>query len=371
MAQPTTETAVTTTPKEPAGLAGLLRLPQYSDRFKEVLRDRAPQFISSLIQVGRALGPDCEPKSIIGSAMVAAALNLPIDKNLGFSWIIAYKIKGKKVASFQMGYKGYVQLALRTGQYSRLSVCEVYDGELQGLDKLTGDLKIDTSKRTSDKVIGYASYLRLTSGFEHAEYWSVETVKAHATRYSQSYRGGYDSPWKTHFDEMAKKTVLSMNIRRWGPMSVEVHKAYQSDQAVFTDVDSEPEYVDNSDVPVDEKPDLMPEEITKAVDESNTRMDTYTPEKKRELKELAKAIMSEHGDNKNAHQLSLIALLDASEIPHDVFINWINVNGMDKKLGFDASALGSIAEWPADVCEKIGKDTELMTRAVKRFGKKV
>lgn len=225
-------------------LGDLVKMPKFSKRIEEVLKDRSPQFVSSLLQVGASLGDDCEPVSIISSAMIAAALNLPIDKNLGFAWIVPYNTKNGKVAQFQMGYKGYIQLALRTGQYSRLNVCEVYEGELEKYDKLTGDLVINSASKKSDKIVGYASYLRLTSGFEHAEYWSIEEVEAHAKRYSKAYKSNFDTPWKSHFDEMAMKTVLSMHIRKWGPMTTAEAKAHSADGGVIIDLDKDPEYPD-------------------------------------------------------------------------------------------------------------------------------
>ena len=319
-------------------LSVILRNPQYADRFKEVLKDNAPQFISSLIQVGRSLGDDCEPMSIVGSAMIAAALNLPIDKNLGFAWIVPYKSKGQKIAQFTMGYKGYVQLALRTGQYKRLNVCQVYEGELQGQDKLTGDLSIDPSKRTSDKVVGYASYMKLVSGFEHAEYWSIETVKAHATRYSQSFRGGYDSPWKTNFDQMAMKTVLSSHIRHWGPMTIEVAKAHNADSAVIKDIDAEPDYVDN--VMIEQKPNLLEDEP------NNTPAAGTNP------------------------QVSLGDLMSDSGVPYDLLVAFINVNGIDKKHNIDVTSFSEIGEWPSAFCAEILNDKILIKRITDKFGKK-
>lgn len=230
-------------------LTDLVKQPRYADRFKEVLKDRTNQFVSSLIQVGNSLGKDCDANSIIASAMTAAALDLPIDKNLGFAWIVPYNKSGQKLAQFQMGYKGYIQLALRTGQYKRLNVCEIYEGELVHYNRVTGDLSIDQSKKTSDTVIGYASYILLSSGFEHSEYWTKEEVSSHASRYSQAFRANGNTPWKSHFDEMAMKTVLSMHIRKWGPMSIQVTNAHQSDGAVLRDIDADPEYLDNEVIP--------------------------------------------------------------------------------------------------------------------------
>lgn len=226
-------------------LSDLLKQPRYADRIKEVMRERAMQFTSSILQAGAMLGKDCDPHSIIAGAMIAAAVDLPLDRNLGFCWLVPYKVGGVKYAQFQMGYKGYVQLALRTGQYSRLNVCEIYEGELVNYDRFTGDIKFDADKKTSDKIIGYASYLRLVTGFEHAEFWATKDVQDHAKRYSQSYRAGGETPWKTNFDEMGMKTVLSAHIRRWGPMSIQVSRAHAHDQAVMQDIDAEPSFFDN------------------------------------------------------------------------------------------------------------------------------
>jgi recombinational DNA repair protein RecT len=166
---------------------------------------------------------------------------------------VPYRKGGVKYAQFQMGYKGYIQLALRTGQYQNLNVCEVFEGELVKYDKLKGEVVIDPAKRApSGGIIGYATYLRLTTGFEHSEFWTVDEVKEHAERYSQSYRsakkfGDKDAPWVAKFDAMAFKTVLSMHIRKWGPMSVQSHlfKALGADQGVKRVIDAEIEFPDN------------------------------------------------------------------------------------------------------------------------------
>lgn len=373
---------------EPTSLAGLLKQPRYSDRFNEILKDRTPQFISSILQVGNSLGPDCEPKSIIGSAMIAAALNLPIDKNLGFAWLVPYKNRGQKSAQFQMGYKGYVQLALRTGQYSRLNVCKVYDGELGGMDKLTGDLTLDASKKKSDKVIGYASYIRLTSGFEHAEYWSVETVQEHAKRYSQAYRSGFETPWKTHFDEMAMKTVLSMHIRRWGPMSVDVHKAYQSDSAVVMDMDAEPVFADNAPAETNITPSL---ENQQANDDDQMDMSPPDPVKVPVAPAVIKPVpvfaglhqLPEPMDEPappvtvvpveaeiGSPQANLIELLETMNVRQTLFRNYVAVNRIDQSLGFSVEKLTNIADWPAEACAQMANDAAMMARVVQKFAKK-
>jgi recombination protein RecT len=259
-------------------LQALLSQPAYKSRFNEVLGNRANQFVSSLIALSHGM-KDVEPRSILASAMTAATLDLPIDKNLGFAWIVPYKDRGVKVAQFQMGYKGYVQLALRTGQYAALNVCEVYEGELVESNKLTGSLVIDPSKRTSDKVEGYASYLKLISGFEHAVFWTIDEVKRHAERYSQAYRYAIksnqkDSPWVANFDEMAMKTVLADHIRKWGPMTIQLQVAATHDQSVKRGIEPEAqlEYPDNPDRPQIQGGDDVPMDFNAAQQETEKRV---------------------------------------------------------------------------------------------------
>jgi recombination protein RecT len=231
--------------KRPATLQSLIKNPAYSNRFEEVLGKRSPQFISSLLSLGSTM-QDVEPKSIIAGAMIAAALDLPIDKNLGFAWLVPYRSGDTKTAQFQMGYKGYVQLGLRTGQYKFLNVTPICQGELVKFDKLRGAIELDDSKRTSDEIVGYASYLELVTGFQHATYWTVDRLREHAQQYSQAYRSGRrDTPWISNFGPMAMKTVLKDHIGHWGPMSIELQRATVHDQGIQIDVDSKVSYDDN------------------------------------------------------------------------------------------------------------------------------
>lgn len=356
--------------REPTTLAGLLKHPAYSSRFEELLKDKAAQFTSSILQVGRSLGDDCDPKSIIGSAMIAAALDLPINQSLGFAWIVPYKNKGRKVAQLQIGVRGYVQLALRTGQYSRLNVCPVYEGELVGSDKLTGDIRLDESMRKSDKVVGYASYMKLVSGFEHAEYWSIDTVKSHAQRYSQAYRSGYDSPWKTHFDQMGMKTVLSSHIRHWGPMSVSIQKAVEHDGAVVAEPDAQPDYVDNRQV---ELPSQTPQ-----LDDSD-QMDMSPPPPVENVVE-SEAVNTPKvpADNirepvqvsPESPQGRLIDIFRTRDIKLELVMNYVNVNRLDKEHGFNAEMSGHISRWPDAACDSIRSDLALIDRIIQKFKKK-
>lgn len=228
-------------------LAGLLERPEYRNRFRDVLGQRAGEFMSSVLSLQMHTMRDVEPKSILGAAMTAASLNLPINPNLGFAYIIAYADKnrgGKKYAQFQIGYKGFVQLAMRTGKYRFMNTCRIFEGELVKYDKLTGELTIDEDKKSSEKIIGYASFFKLVNGFEHSLYMSAEQVVAHGKQYSQSFKKGYGQ-WVDNFEAMALKTVLKLNLSKWGVLSVEMERAFYEDQGVKHEVDADTRYLDN------------------------------------------------------------------------------------------------------------------------------
>lgn len=219
------------------GLRTLAESPAYMNRLRQILNDRAPQFVASVVQL--AAGSDylakCEPNTIMAAAITAAVLDLPIDKNLGFAHIVPYKNQ----ASFQIGAKGLTQLAIRTGQYRFLNNRVVHDGELVKYDDLTGEIVVDAKTKKSDAVIGYAAYFKLMNGYEHAEYWTRDEVYQHAMKYSQAFKGGYATPWKDNFDAMALKTVLKSLLSHWGIMSVEMRQAMVNDQGVRKDIESD------------------------------------------------------------------------------------------------------------------------------------
>lgn len=359
---------------ENLSVSALLKQDAYADRFREVLKDNAPQFMSSIIQVSRQLGPDCDAKSIIGSAMVAAAVNLPIDKNLGFAWIIPYNDKrsGKKVAQFQMGYKGYVQLALRTNEYKFLNVCTIYKGQLIGLDALKGDIQIDMTKKESDEVIGYAAYMELNSGFRHAEYWDVKTVETHAKKYSQSYRSNYDSPWKSDFDAMARKTVLSSMIRHWGPMSVGINKVSAADSALIKDIDASPDYIDSlTEQPQQQVPALEDAKPAKAVEVKAQPVIEQQPEPAVEttvIETMMEPLPPAEPDELSPND-KLITALAGKKVPTDVFGSFINVNGYDKKFKFNAMET-KIEKWPTEACAAYLADADMMEKRINRLASK-
>lgn len=219
-------------------LKNVLNAPSVQEQFKNALDKNASSFVASVIDLYNSDNglQNCEPKAVVMEALKAAVLKLPINKSLGFAYIIAYNNSKKlpdgswtKVATptFQIGYKGYIQLAMRTGQYKFLNVDKVYEGELKLVNKLTGEIDFSGTK-TSDKVIGYFAYIEMTNGFSKVLYRSVDEVKAHAKRFSKSF-GTKSSPWETDFDAMAMKTVISNLLSHYGFLSVEMIGAVEAD----------------------------------------------------------------------------------------------------------------------------------------------
>ncbi|QEO61133.1 recombinase RecT [Bacillus altitudinis] len=203
-------------------LKSLLSSPTVMNRFEEVLGKRAPQFTASILGLynSEKMLQKAEPMSVISSAMVAATLDLPVDKNLGYAWIVPYGGK----AQFQLGYKGYIQLALRTGQYKFINCIPIREGELQKWNPLTEEIEIDFEKRESESVIGYAAYFELLNGFRKTTYWTKADVEKHKKRFSKS-----DFGWKNDWDAMALKTVLKAILSKWGILSVEMQSALKED----------------------------------------------------------------------------------------------------------------------------------------------
>lgn len=235
----------------------LLANDAYQKRFNELLKDKAPAFMTSLLNTAQHM-PKCNPDSIIGAAMIAAAMNLPIDKNLGFAWLVPYKNE----AQFQLGYKGMIQLAQRSGQYHRMNAKPVNQEVFGGYDEI-GEPIIDWNKlNPAAEATGYVFAFRMTNGFTKVEYWSREQVEAHAQRYSQSFKQGNNSPWKTHFDEMALKTVIKNTLSKWGIMSIDMVKATQADQSVVHDIEgvsvSYPDNPEQSNAATTSAPELPP-----------------------------------------------------------------------------------------------------------------
>lgn len=215
-------------------------------RINELLKDRAPQFTTTLMAAlnsNKALN-NCEPQSVVTAALTAASMDLPINQNLGFAYLIPYNNKGGNVCQFQMGYKGFIQLAQRSGYYKTINATEVREGEIAKIDRLSGEIEFewieDDKEREKAKVVGYVAYFKLLNGFEKSLYWSVEKCKAHATRFSKSFKYG-GGLWKDDFESMAIKTVLKQLISKYGPLNTQLQEAIVKDQTING------EYIDNPD----------------------------------------------------------------------------------------------------------------------------
>lgn len=229
-------------------IAQYMGQPNVQENITNVLKDRAPQFTASVAALtsSNPLIAACNPKSVLSSCMIAASLDLPINQNLGFAYIIPYNVKvkelgidGKEVvryeqqAQFQMGWKGFVQLAIRSKQYKTINTRDVREGELIEEDFLSGEIKFQWAEnRATLPVIGYVGFFRLVSGFEKMLYMSMDELKKHGAKYSKSFAKGYGQ-WADDFDAMAKKTVIKLLLSKYGIMTIDLGKAIQSDQAVI------------------------------------------------------------------------------------------------------------------------------------------
>ena len=235
--------------KEPQSLQQMLNSANIKRRFEEILDTSAPSFISSILTIVRGSSKlqECSAQSVVAAAGMAAALKLPLNPSLGFAHIVPYKGQ----AQFQIGAKGFVQLAMRSGQYRTLHSGPVREGQIKEIDFLTGE--IIRGEKISDEIVGYVAYMELLNGFKKSLYMTVEELTAHAEKYSQSYAydlrsGRKSSVWSTNFDAMAKKTVLKHLLSHYGIISLDQQgytmiKALQADQSVITDEGFR--YIDN------------------------------------------------------------------------------------------------------------------------------
>lgn len=206
-------------------MTALLANDRVRGMFENALKENAGPFISSLIDLYNSDDylKKCDPQVVMMEALKAATLNLPINKNLGYAYIVPYKNK----PTFTIGYKGLIQLAMRSGQYVNLNTGMIYEGMELEQDYLAGTFKI-TGHPLSDKVVGYFAYFKLINGFEKALYLSKEEVEAHGKKYSPTYSSKY-SPWKTELDLMGQKTVIRQLLSRYGILSTEMQTAINQD----------------------------------------------------------------------------------------------------------------------------------------------
>lgn len=218
--------------------------------------EKGQQFVTSIISAV-STNPqlaECDNASIVSAALLGQALNLSPSPQLGQYYMVPFNDnkRGCKVAQFQIGYKGYIQLAIRSGQYKKLNVLAIKEGELKKYDPLNEEIEVklieNEEEREKATTIGYYAMFEYLNGFRKTIYWSKEKMEAHALKYSMGYRAkkGYTF-WEKDFDGMAYKTMLRQLISKWGIMSVDLtmQKALESDMAVIND-NGTYDYIDNS-----------------------------------------------------------------------------------------------------------------------------
>lgn len=225
----------------PLTMKGFFSQDNVKAKFAEILGQRSNAFVTSVLSTvtQNKMLAKVDPQSIYMAAMTAAVLDLPINPSLGMAYIVPYGTS----AQFQLGYKGLIQLCVRSGQFKTIDTKVVYEGQLIQSDNSFGSFEFHWSKKTSDKVIGYAAHFLLLTGFEKTFYMSLEEITAHGKRFSKTFNNG---PWKTDFDAMACKTVLKLLLDKYAPKSIEMQKAQIVDQAIIKDVETlDVEYTDN------------------------------------------------------------------------------------------------------------------------------
>lgn len=276
--------------KKDMGITAFLNQESVKKQLQQAVGKNSMRFVSSVVSavtVNPAL-QECTNKSILSAALLGESLNLSPSPQLGQYYMVPYENKkeGVKVAQFQMGYKGYIQLAIRSGQYRRINVLAIKEGELKYFDPLNEEIKVELmidnwDKRENAPAIGYYAMFELVNGFYKAMYWSKKQMLYHADRYSQAFSKDakkiktfdfkskmevwkekvsfedfeagkykdedawlYSSFWYQNFDGMAYKTMLRQLISKWGVMSIEMQKAFDADMAEIRE-DGRNSYVDN------------------------------------------------------------------------------------------------------------------------------
>lgn len=238
-------------------LKSVINAPSVQEQFKNAMGGHKDAFVASLIELytGDKALQSCKPQLIVAEALRAATMRLPINKALGFAYIVVYNNNQKMpdgswqkvpTPTFIPGYKGYIQLAMRTGEYKTINADIVYEGEISGFDKLSGTINFDGQK-TSDKIIGYFAYFEMLNGFSKTFYMTLDEMASYALRYSPSFKGRNkptkealvkiaqeNAPtgkvgWEGNFNDMALKTVLRRLLGKYGYLSVEMQEAVAGD----------------------------------------------------------------------------------------------------------------------------------------------
>lgn len=256
------------------GITSYLSTPQMQTYLNDVIGNNKEKFVTNLVSVTNQNKElqKCTNMSLVSGALVATTLNLSLNSSFGYAYLVPFKNRKQDTieAQFQIGYKGYIQLALRTGEYARLNAVPIYKSQFQSWNALTEELEINSFDNfENDEVMGYVAFFRLKNGFEKTMFWSKEKMERHADKYSQAFsleaynklqKGEipkaelwkYSSFWYKDFDEMALKTMLRQLLSKYGIMSEEMQTAYINDQSVV--VDNTPNYIESEAIEMKPQP---------------------------------------------------------------------------------------------------------------------
>lgn len=233
-------------------------------KIKSILGEKAKSFVTTVLQLTATNSQlaNANPETVYAAAVTAATLDLPVNPNFGFAYILPYNVNKKCKqnnwkddwqieAQLQIGYKGFIQLALRSGKFKSINVCAVYQGDTDDviMHRLTS---LFPPRVINSPIVGYVAWFKLLDGFEAHENMTSDELQSHAYNYSKTFKKAADdkkdcSTWHQNLDAMSKKTVLKKLLTHWAPLSVDLQKAIDSDQAVMRDVNGEQSttYVDN------------------------------------------------------------------------------------------------------------------------------
>ena len=271
------------------GFKALMNTPAMKKKFTDILHEKSDSFMGSLMTLvgGDNYLSQAEPMTIIASALKAATMDLPIDKNLGYAYVVPFnrseKVGNKWIkhneAQFILGYKGYIQLAQRSGQYKALNALAIYDGQLIDWNPLTEEFTFDYKAKLSDEVIGYVGFFELLNGFKKTVYWTKQEIESHRIKNAKGYdKEKLSGAWVENYDSMAIKTVLRNMLSKWGLLSVEMQSAITSDEKVFR-VDENNDLIEETDLS-DMEPlnqDLKEAERVEESENIETLFDTSNP----------------------------------------------------------------------------------------------
>lgn len=231
------ENSQVTTKQEPLTIQAIVKAPNFQKEAEKVLGQGAPQFLSSVLTLANS-DPKIsalDPVKLYNTCLMAAALKLPFNSNLGQAYIIPYKGEPQ----LQIGWKGFVQLAQRSGQFKTIGSRAVHEDEIADIDPMTGEIIFGFRLEKRGEVVGYMAYFELLNGFKKNLYMTNAELESHARRYSQTFKSGF-GVWKDNFDAMASKTVIKLLLNKYAPLSIDMQKAIEIDQA-----DDEGNYSDN------------------------------------------------------------------------------------------------------------------------------